>query len=651
MAFNPTIPAYSTQGKSFSRTAAFPLEGYEIWTDLDALKAYAANTDPAKDPSYIGQKIAYIDTENNRVVHYGIEIDGSVRELGPVFGAEDEGKFLTIVKVVDQEASGEEGAEDYQPEISHLEYDWVEIEVENTVTTLTSADNSVTITDTGVDGNHIYDLKVNFPEIEIPEVPEYKIVKDETPTEGSQATYHLTKDDVNVDVAIEIPAFPEIPEQVDYTVTVTTENPEDSNLKHYIFNQCGQEIAHIDIPKDLVVDSGSVIVATTEDVTETNGVVIGETYIKLVIANQEEPIYIAAKDLVDIYTVADTASVDMTITGTEIKADLKISAKEGNSLAIIEEEGLEGLYVNAPILPTVSDTAVENQVVVAVTQTDGAIAVERRQLSYNELADLPTIPTIPDLKINEAVALPAAETSTIAVIAALEETADHEITPKVIDVATKKGLDDLAALVGNKATGEVAATGLYGEVARIDLALGNKVEKSVATADGGLRFINEEEINKLAQLTLEEGGGVAISGTINADNVHGLGAEILEVVTGTGDYISTPAVGQEGDENYVPATIIQKLGIEKGAQVNKIEAVALPDAVLAITDKQVNLPAFADGKYGVIKGAELVSGAPVANQVYANNGVGEVKAVSTDILKNGTEEFIINGGNANVTTA
>jgi hypothetical protein len=82
MAFNPEIKGYMTFGKSFSRGGAFPLEAYEIWTDYDALVAYAANTDPSKDPSYIGQKVAYIDLENNKVVHYGIEIDGTLKELG-----------------------------------------------------------------------------------------------------------------------------------------------------------------------------------------------------------------------------------------------------------------------------------------------------------------------------------------------------------------------------------------------------------------------------------------------------------------------------------------------------------------------------------------------------------------------------------------
>jgi hypothetical protein len=82
MAFDSNIKGYMTFGKSFSRGAAFPLEAYEIWTDYDALVAYAANTDPNKDPSYIGQKVAYVDKVNNKVTHYGIEIDGTLKELG-----------------------------------------------------------------------------------------------------------------------------------------------------------------------------------------------------------------------------------------------------------------------------------------------------------------------------------------------------------------------------------------------------------------------------------------------------------------------------------------------------------------------------------------------------------------------------------------
>lgn len=650
MAILTNLPALMTFGKAFSRSGAFPLDMYEIWTNKEELITYAAS-DPT---AYVGQKVAYVDTAAGKVIHYSIEIDGSLKELGAdLLGVEDltaadAGKIPQAFKVVDVEESGEEGAEDYQPEVSHIEIRWVEAKLTDTITTLTSADNSVTLTKNGDN----YDLKVNFPEIDIPEVPEYAVRKEAK--DGYHGVYHLTKDGTDVDVAIEVPvtdlsAYAKTGDLVDYTVTVSTENVEDHSVKHYVFSQCGKEIAHVDVPKDLVVESGRV-----EEKTEAGAWGEAGTYIVLEIANQEDPIYVNAKDLVDIYTVDDTATVDMHIDGTKITADVKISAEAGNSLVAKND----GLYVNAPKLPDSADAVVDKQYVTSVDQKDGKVTVTRKQISYNELADLPTIPgdtdfgvlditgkeaiqvtgeqekeiallldntgnvtlsqsasglkaevtlpTIPNIAIADATpATPAPATDTATVIASLASEG-HTITPTVIDVVTKKAWDTLDA------TGE--------------------------------RLINTEEINKLSALVIGEGGSVEISGTINATNVHGLGTEVIEIVTGTGDYISTPAVGQEGEENYVPATIVSKLGIEKGAQVNTIETIGLPDAVLAISDKQVNLPAFVEGKYGVIKGATDVDGKVAKNQVYANNGVGEVKAISTDTLVNGEKTLILNGG-------
>ena len=144
MAFNSEIKGYMTFGKSFSRGAAFPLEAYEIWTDYDALVAYAANTDPNKDPSYIGQKVAYVDIANNRVVHYGIEIDGSLKELGasPVgdessIVVDEETKTISLKGVgalvferdilgEDGEPTGEKEEVQYQPLMTKEGLVWVE---------------------------------------------------------------------------------------------------------------------------------------------------------------------------------------------------------------------------------------------------------------------------------------------------------------------------------------------------------------------------------------------------------------------------------------------------------------------------------------------------------------------------------------------
>lgn len=82
-------------------------------------------------------------------------------------------------------------------------------------------------------------------------------------------------------------------------------------IKTYIVKQNSIEVGKIDIPKDLVVTAGSVVV-------NPEGQVAG-TYIKLVIANQEAPIYINVADLVDVYIAqAGATQVQITISDKNV---------------------------------------------------------------------------------------------------------------------------------------------------------------------------------------------------------------------------------------------------------------------------------------------------------------------------------------------
>lgn len=119
----------------------------------------------------------------------------------------------------------------------------------------------------------IVDKKVN---VEIPAAAEYSIVKNETAEEGFSATYSLTKDGTAVG-------------------------------------------ALINIPKDMVVQSGSVKTCTTAD-QPVAGFKVGDKYIDLVLANAENThIYILATDLVDVYTAGDDT---IKIENHEISVDL-----------------------------------------------------------------------------------------------------------------------------------------------------------------------------------------------------------------------------------------------------------------------------------------------------------------------------------------
>ena len=75
--------------------------------------------------------------------------------------------------------------------------------------------------------------------------------------------------------------------------------PNDGYLKTYQFTYGDGQAFEIDIPKDLVVTGGAVIVV--DDDNPVSGLANG-TYLKLTIANQTEPVYIDVKDLCDVYT-------------------------------------------------------------------------------------------------------------------------------------------------------------------------------------------------------------------------------------------------------------------------------------------------------------------------------------------------------------
>ena len=102
--------------------------------------------------------------------------------------------------------------------------------------------------------------------------------------------------------------------------------PNDGYLKTYQFTYGTGSTFEIDIPKDLVVESGDVIVVS--DDAPVSGLTNG-TYLKLVIVNQTDPIYIDVKDLCDVYTgktatdgvsvaVSETNEISATLTGKAV---------------------------------------------------------------------------------------------------------------------------------------------------------------------------------------------------------------------------------------------------------------------------------------------------------------------------------------------
>ena len=93
-----------------------------------------------------------------------------------------------------------------------------------------------------------------------------------------------------------------IPAQVDYSVTCDTSTPA-GVAKRYVLSQKGSAIATIDIPKDMVVSSG-----TVETKAEAGVWGVAGTYLVLTLANAtSDKVYINVSDLIEYVTGAKAA--------------------------------------------------------------------------------------------------------------------------------------------------------------------------------------------------------------------------------------------------------------------------------------------------------------------------------------------------------
>lgn len=134
-------------------------------------------------------------------------------------------------------------------------------------------------------------------------------------------------------------------------------------LKTYKFIQNGKEIGEIDLPKDFVVISGEVV---ENPYGQPEG-----TYIKLVIANQDEPIYINVEKLVNIYAADET-----TIT----KSDANIfSVKENvfdsyGAAESVKTEVLKSVEELSATVETIASSAVTDVLVNGESVLEDSVA-------------------------------------------------------------------------------------------------------------------------------------------------------------------------------------------------------------------------------------------------------------------------------------
>ena len=198
---------------------------------------------------------------------------------------------------------------------------------------------------------------------------------------------------------------PPAAEQTDYTVTISESTPE-GYAKAYTLTQNGTSIGTINIPKDLVVESGTV---ETNPTGQPEG-----TYLVLTLANtSSDKIYINVGSLIEYVTSgsATSDSVQVVIDGTTHKVTAYI--KDGTvTKAKLDSNVQSSLDKADSSLSTTGDaTNVTNTITTASNRTNlvsgetlgislGKIRKWLNDLktvafsgSYNDLSDTPTIPS------------------------------------------------------------------------------------------------------------------------------------------------------------------------------------------------------------------------------------------------------------------
>ena len=222
------------------------------------------------------------------------------------------------------------------------ELDFTDAAVENQyVSSVSETDGKITVSRTAIPIVGVTDTKENDKFVTSIKL-EGNIVKAErAQITSSQVSREATTSITGVTVEA---ALKEVKDRSVVSLSSTTPSDGTSVLKKYTLTQNGETIGDIDIPKDLVVTSGSVVKGTWSGNVFTEVESGKGTALKLVIANQTEPVYINTLDLVKDHVggngilISDTNEISIRIAdgneGNFLKLDAGGLKLEGVDAAI-----------------------------------------------------------------------------------------------------------------------------------------------------------------------------------------------------------------------------------------------------------------------------------------------------------------------------
>lgn len=267
-------------------------------------------------------------------------------------------------------------------------------------------------------------------------------------------------------------------------VTIDSETTTTGMLKSYTVKQGGKQIGVIDIPKDMVVKSGEVVV-------NPEGKTAG-TYIVLTLANAtEDKIYVNVGTLVDIYTTkANAAKVQLTINPStrEISADIvagSIGAADLAANAVTTDKITDKNVTKAKLADDVqaslgkADSAVQT---IAESTVNGSILVDGKEVAVHGLGTAAYV----DTDDFEAAGTAKQVYDTV-------EGHLQQLNNNLKDVAQKLGKkiedDDKTNLAAAKAYTDTSIEGLDADVSSAAVEAGKGIKVQVVETDGKITSV------------------------------------------------------------------------------------------------------------------------------------------------------------------
>lgn len=487
-----------------NRMGQFPLDMSSVYYDLESLQAYATSGAVA----YVGQILSLVDETNNNVTLYAIKnTAGDLVEI-----AAD----IVMPEVPEYSGDGAINVADHK----------ISVAVDNETIKI-------------VDGK----LTAIIPEIEIPEYVD------------TNTTYSFAFDKVTQKLTV-TPSEGEAVELDLSDFLIASELPEDKNTEYHLEYSSDDKVIKLVAGADankMSIDATPFIKDGMLSDVEYDAASNTLTFVWNTDSGLQADTVVLS-DILDPYTAGDKIVIDGSkISHAAIAAPALVEGGSGRTyITELVSDGFGHITGYKVATETVVDTN-DNDTYSA----GNGINVSDADDNDNHVVSVKIADTESRLSFDENGGLQV-DVSDV-------DTNDTYSAGKGIEISDDGGEAHTVSvkLVENEANLVVNENGLA-----TNFDLNEYVTKEAAGVNNeekpGIRFINQEEINKLSALSLD-GDDVTISGNVEATQVKGLYAVIKNIVTNT-----------PGTEDFdSEATGIQQaLGIEIGAQKNYINEVS-----------------------------------------------------------------------------